>query len=73
MLPLPAEHHPRVATVVAAGLLMVVLGVVVTRVAEAALPGLAPLGSLLAIVGVLVFFSAGFLYTALFIRDLLAT
>lgn len=73
MLPLPPEHHPRVATVVAAGLLIIVLGVVAARVGEAALPALAPLGNLLAIVGVLVFFSAGFLYTALFIRDLLAS
>lgn len=50
---------------------MIVAGVVGARVGGIAWPALVAAGNLLAIVGVVVFFAAGFLYTIQFIRGLL--
>lgn len=70
MLSLPEEHHPRIAALVAGGLLAIVVAVVGMRLGESGWPGLVLAGQLLGLVGLVVFVSAGFLYVALFVRDL---
>lgn len=73
MSPLPTERRPGLAAIVGAGLLLIVVAVVGARLGGSTWPAVALASSLLAIVGVVVFVSAGFLYTVLFVRDLLAS